>query len=639
MILPIQRIRMNKKIVTLLIFTFSILEVFSQSDTLLPLGINNSLRAFYNSNLDNPNSPYIKKSKTNNKSIVTLPFLDDFSQKGVLPNSDLWEEKDTYINSSFPIEPPTYGVATFDGLDSTGYPYNFFNPTSYGKADQLTSQGIDLSTVSGNVFLSFFYQPQGNGNRPESKDSLRLEFFKKSDSTWNRVWGVTGAPSHPFKLVMLPVDLSFQSDSFKFRFTNYATLSGNVDHWNIDYVYLNDNRNPGDTIFNDVSFITNHHNMLKEFTAMPWDHYTQDSSLNMAQIMPVSYKNNNNNIHNVFYNYEVRDNYGTGSLVETYPTGLLSINVNPGAVSTAPLPVLNSPDNDFYFPPDNEVNKAFEIKNFFRLNGIPDSLQKNDTVTSQQIFGSYYAYDDKSAEVGYGVQGVGSKLAHEFNIKKSDTLTAFQIYFNPITNNVSGKSFKLTVWSSLSPEVIVYQQTSFYFPDYSLTNEFLNYDLDNPLLLAAGTYYFGWEKISPDFLNVGWDLNTNNSDKVHFNALGVWQNASFNGSLMLRPVFGNTGDPEDPNSINDNNGSIINDDFKVYPNPASQRIYFERIGSIDNTSYQVELIDLYGQLIQRTETSIENQLDVSNLSNGIYLIRFINNENFNVITKKIIISK
>ena len=228
------------------------------------------------------------------KAILTLPFIDDFSQHSIFPDGNLWEDMNVYINSSFPDNPITYGVATFDGLDSTGYPYNFALPTSYGIADYLTSKTIDLTTIVDSVFLSFYYQPQGNGNKPETKDSLRLEFFRLSDSSWVRMWGMPGSPNQPFQKVMIPVDTSFQNNAFKFRFMNWATLSGNVDHWNIDYVYLNDNRNYADTALNDVSFITNHFNMLNEYTAMPWAHYLTDTIGLMKTAMDVTYKNNFN---------------------------------------------------------------------------------------------------------------------------------------------------------------------------------------------------------------------------------------------------------------------------------------------------------------------------------------------------------
>jgi len=300
---------MNKIKYILIIFLISSIGVSAQKDTLLELGINNKIRALYNNRFADPNSPY--KSRTNNKALLTLPFIDDFSQNYIFPDENLWQNINVHINSNFADNPITYGVATFDGLDSTGYPYNFGNPTSYGPADTLTSQPIDVSTIIDSVFLSFYYQPQGNGNKPETKDSLRLEFFRLSDSSWVRMWSMPGMPNQPFEKVMIPVDTSFQNNAFQFRFINWATLSGNVDHWNLDYVYLNDNRNHADTALNDVSFITNYHNMLKGYSAMPWSHYLTDTLGLMDTAMSVTYKNNHSNTYAVFYEYQVIDNNGT----------------------------------------------------------------------------------------------------------------------------------------------------------------------------------------------------------------------------------------------------------------------------------------------------------------------------------------
>ena len=151
---------------------FAALITSAQKDTLLELKSNNSIIVAHENIKNIP--------KQQNKATLTLPFLDDFSQHTHYPNQNIWKDFYTYVNASFPIDPPTYGVATFDGLDSTGYPYNFTNPTAYGIADYLTSESIDLTSPIDSVFLSFYYQPQGNGNKPEAKDSLRLEFFKKS---------------------------------------------------------------------------------------------------------------------------------------------------------------------------------------------------------------------------------------------------------------------------------------------------------------------------------------------------------------------------------------------------------------------------------------------------------------------------
>ena len=610
--------------------------VFSQKDTLLELGINNSIRATYNNSIGDPNSPFTKKSTQNNKVALTLPFIDDFSQNNIFPDANLWQDIDAHVNSNFADNPPSFGVATLDGLDSTGYPYNFFNPTSYGLADHLTSQVIDLTTPIDSVFLSFYYQPQGNGNKPETRDSIRLEFFRLSDSSWVRMWGTPGVPNQPFEQVIIPVDTSFQNNAFQFRFKNWATLSGNVDHWNIDYVYLDENRNYLDTGIFDQSFITNHFNMLNEFTSMPWSHYKVDSINQMAATVDVTYKNNTNANQFTFLAYDVIDNNGAGPVIGTYTPGAKIINAYSSLVE--PIAVYNTivPLNNFYFPPDTFKTKVFQIKNSLSITG-GDSLVDNDTILSYQVFASHYAYDDGSAEIGYGVQGVGSKLANEFNIKKADTLTSFQIYFSPIMNNLIAQTFRLKVWASLSPEVEIYSQaaTLFTSPIYSNTNEFLNYTLDAPLYLPAGTYYFGWEKITQEFLNVGWDNNTDNSNKVHFNAVGVWQTASFSGSLMLRPVFGSL-----PNPVVSVDEKIeTKNNFKVYPNPTSGSINFEITDQSDNSSYHIDLINIHGKTILETESSLSNRIDVSNITNGIYMIRFTNNISHNSVLKKIIIAK
>ena len=624
----------NKQTYILLILVFSISFASAQSDTLIDLTMNNSVRAFYNSSIGDPNSPYNKK--TINKALLTLPFIDDFSQNFIFPDANLWQDMHAYVNSNFPENPITYGVATLDGLDSTGMPYNFSLPTSYGIADYLTSQQIDLTTPIDSVFMSFYYQPQGNGNKPETKDSLRLEFFRQSDSTWVRMWGTPGVANHAFLQVMIPIDTSFHNNEFQFRFVNWATLSGNVDHWNLDYIYIDENRNYADTALREVSFITNHHTLLNDYTAMPWDHYLTDTIGLMKPTVDVTYKNNHSLPISVTYKIQVIDNNGAGPATGApYPFAASSRSVAAYSDSIVPLEIASVP-HVYNFPADfGAQTKVFQIKNYFDISPN-DSLLKNDTVNSYQVFGSYYAYDDGSAEGGYGVQGIGSKLGHEFLIRKDDTLTAFQIYFNPIMNNLSAETFRLKVWSSLNPEVEIYSQaaTLFTSPIYSNTNQFLNYNLDVPLYLNAGTYYFGWEKISANFLNVGWDVNTNNNTKVHYNSVGVWQTASFDGSLMLRPVFGTDADPQV--SVEEN--EVLLEDFEVYPNPTSDAFYFKS-NNTNNYSYHIQLLDLSGKTITETESSLSNKIDVSNISNGIYFIRFSNNETGSTLVKKVIISK
>ena len=56
-----------------------------------------------------------------NKNAIVLPFIDDFSYNSSVVNTDLWEQSSVFVNKTYPINPVTIGVATFDGLDEYGF--------------------------------------------------------------------------------------------------------------------------------------------------------------------------------------------------------------------------------------------------------------------------------------------------------------------------------------------------------------------------------------------------------------------------------------------------------------------------------------------------------------------------------------
>ena len=95
-----------------------------------------------------------------------------------LDSKILWLDNFAYVNETYPIDPPTIGVATLDGLNEKGLPYNKSSVLAYGIADYLTSRPIDLGGLANNdsVYFSFFYEPKGYGDYPNKNDSLLLEF-------------------------------------------------------------------------------------------------------------------------------------------------------------------------------------------------------------------------------------------------------------------------------------------------------------------------------------------------------------------------------------------------------------------------------------------------------------------------------
>ena len=181
---------------------------------------------------------------------LTLPFYDDFSHVHRYPDSLKWADRDVFVNSGFPSNPATRNAATFDVLDASGqvYDYAISNPFI---AEYLTSAPIRLDSVFGSipkaltpadsVYLSFYFQPQGNGNAPESSDSLVLEFYSPYDTLhpWKWQWSASGQTlqeflndstfvqkdSCRFKQVMIPVtNPDFFTSEFRFRFYNYVTV-------------------------------------------------------------------------------------------------------------------------------------------------------------------------------------------------------------------------------------------------------------------------------------------------------------------------------------------------------------------------------------------------------------------------------
>ena len=129
--------------------------------------------------ISNPILSETKFIKDVNKSVLGLPFFDDFSYDRSIASIDLWEKSSIFVNRSYPLNPPTIGVATFDGLDRSGLARDF-NPSNItDPSDTLLSKEIDLSG-SNSVYLMFYYQAKGMGDAPELQDKLCLLYTSPS---------------------------------------------------------------------------------------------------------------------------------------------------------------------------------------------------------------------------------------------------------------------------------------------------------------------------------------------------------------------------------------------------------------------------------------------------------------------------
>ena len=207
----------------------------------------------------NPSLLNYKNSKISSyKNNLLLPFVDDFSYDSFFVDSNLWYQSSIYVNRTYPFNPPTIGVATFDDLDQKGFPRNLNAINISNPSDTLTSNIIDISNSS-NVFFMFYFQSKGIGDTPELSDSLILELLN-DNLDWERVWfSISDSSMTNFKKVVNIInEPRFLHSNFQFRFRNYATVNGNFDHWHIDYIKLDNLNSLSDTtVLDDVSFVYN----------------------------------------------------------------------------------------------------------------------------------------------------------------------------------------------------------------------------------------------------------------------------------------------------------------------------------------------------------------------------------------------
>jgi len=591
-----------------LIFLFFVLSLGAKSQEVIsPLTSNSNLQK----NI---------RSISENKSSISIPFIDDFSNNSFYPDSNLWQDNSVFINRNYGINPITIGVATFDGLNSNGRAYDMtLTGTDSENADTLSSQQIDLSDADTAYFM-FYYQSQGNGNDPQTTDSLILEFSAGLDSlgneNWNTIWKKEGSAFYEFKkFVYVFTDPEYLSSEFNFRFRNLATVTGNFDHWNIDYVKLDEYHNSSDTAFlNDVAFVRNTPQILKRYREMPWIHFVNDVSQEMNDSLDIILRNNTDIIQSIDYRYDVYNQ--NENLVYHYP--VLGGNNSTRNVDVPPFDIsgtyaFNSPpimlDNQI-FPVSSADSAEFVFRNSIKTE--PSDYKNNDTVFHLQRFYNYFAYDDGNAESAYGINVQGAKLAYEFKLNRPDTLRIIQMKFVEMHEDLTNNKFALTIWANNNgnPGQELYKDTVEI--EYKDRGRFTNYYLKNGVGLV-GTFFVGWEQITNDILNLGLDKNSAANDYMLYNIGGGWVNSQFPGAWMIRPVV-NFDTP-----IISNLSEKVVIDCRIYPNPFSDKtsIYFN-----NNSQRTFKLFDMIGRTV-RSFSSSDNKIDIykENLRKGIYFIQ------------------
>lgn len=572
------------------------------------------------------NKQYQLQQQQQRGTALSLPFFDDFYQAGAYPEASRWADNFVFVNPSFPSDPVSIGVATFDGLDETGSAYNDL-PTASGFADKLTSQPIDLSglTKDSSVFLSFYYQAGGIGEMPElNQDYLTVEFLRP-DSVWIKMWQFTPDSVRPFKQVFIAVDTPFLYDQFQFRFYAIGNLAGMNDVWHVDYVKLDKHRDSSvESNIKEMAFQYPAQSLLDPFYSIPYNQY---DTLDLRDTVRVFVRNN-------FIN-------PTTDIVDDYEATLL----NDGST----LATFSGPSRDYGPDTRNEIaypefnipaatyagdTLTVQVKYNFVVSaeaGSAPGVLANNTIYRNQLFSNFMAYDDGSPERGYWVTGVdGYKLAVKYSLRHADTLQAVKMQFTPVQSNINQALFSVVVWKAITlgtaTDEVIYQEDFLTISDlvqeygydtingyfyYNFKEDYVKDGTDFPLFMTD-SFYVGLLVTNRNSLTVGFDRN-NDASAYNFYYDGIrWYQSGFSGGMIIDPILGKR--------LPDYLTPVIQHqhDYKVqiYPNPVRDHLYLS--GVRENS--RVDIYDLGGRVLKSFEVNNDRLIGVSELPAGTYVL-------------------
>jgi hypothetical protein len=540
--------------------------------------------------MDAPN-PARRAEGASRGGALSLPFFDDFSTPSMpgvgfegFEAYQRWEEGSARITTTYSLNAPTIGCATLDGLDRTGYPYNFVEVNTPDWADTLTSLPIALNGYfpQSNIHLMFYVQGGGRGNAPEpGQDELVLEFKSQDDVTgeviWTEVWSTDSVSTDAFERVFVPVDeFQWLDNAFQFRFRNWGALAGNVDLWHLDYILLDDQIDPLTfEVQSEVAIVE----PCQHFFASVHTHameplHAQSCLLHAGQLgdgttefEPIS---GGQHRKRVFHCIQRRGS----DLSKSFPKHQRPAR---GSVHYAHLPGQQSPRRGLRFRYGvSDTTAVFDVavwqSSIGLLHtekvGVPD----NDSITFQQVFDIDFAYDDGTAEKAYALTAAGGKLAMRYALEVPDTLLGLAIHFTPYYNNADDETFLLRAWADSSglPGEELGENYQFHTPEYFTDgfDIFAYYSYDDPIAVE-GTIHVGLVQGSEAMLNFGLDKNTNaNAGQLHYQlgVGGAWLNSDIQGTVMIRPVL-RAGMADSWVTVNEGQEPGA---FQVFPNPVTQ---------------------------------------------------------------------
>ena len=226
--------------------------------------------------------------------------------------------------------------------------------------------------------------------------------------------------------------------------TSKPGLAGNCDYWHLDYVLLDQGRSVvGTPESRDVAFVAPAPSMLAHYQAMPARQYRQSD---MAGTLAMT-------ITNLFRSAVGHTilcrGWTTRATRSTAMTAAMRMRRRSCPTASYQTAAAHATPRWGMLSRRGRLPGTYTVVHTVREGVGGDDYGDNDTVRFSQVFADYYAYDDGTAENGYGLTSTASRvyLAYRFDLNVEDTLTAVDIYFNRTLGGENEQvPFYITVW-------------------------------------------------------------------------------------------------------------------------------------------------------------------------------------------------
>lgn len=588
-------------------------------------------------------------------------FYDDFANSYQVPDTNRWRiGGGAFINNTWATRIPNFQVATLDGLNAKGNPYDTVRIGVSGRCDTLTSLPLDMTNVPirqlDSIWLSFNYQVGGPFVQmmPEQFDSLLVQFKLAPDTNWVTKWFTLGDTTPvrgatTFRRASIKVGTEWLGYGFQFRFLNYGSRNGSGDIFSIDNVYMNYGRDSldisGSRRRRDLAAATISNGPLFPYTALPYQHLNELAATGRANSLLAD------TVRAIF---TTLNNYTAQA--QEVPYSILAT-----VVDSATGQQLIRQDDPFsfssqfeglgYFPflrpfraPEERVNVSLPRSSYADLGTwlnqpkanpttlvttftLPDQdpqnnpYRRNDTISHRTRLASTYAYDDGTAELVRWTGGNNARMAQRFRIYKRDTLKAIQMLFPRTMQNTAPNrviQFNLYAWPRLVP--IRTNQPERFYVNISVTitpaanrDQYTTFPLLVPVIIDTGDFYIGWQQLSgvDNEVRVGVDINSEPGYNVFYNVFSNWEpDSTDKHPLCIRPVFPGT---QGTTSLASQQQATL----RSFPNPVSagQSITFSR--AVQRLRWRNSL----GQLVlDMNLPEPSSQVVVPALAPGIYWV-------------------